>query len=82
MCLGVQGQRQADASVRHHASHFGAAPAEPEREQAFDADRRRQLEADLDREGWGVLRRAQEPSSSQTSRSLPFALTRNLPEWW
>jgi len=48
MCLGVQCQRQADASVRDHASHLGAAQAKPEREQPFDADRHRQLEADQD----------------------------------
>jgi hypothetical protein len=59
MCLGVQCQRQADASVRGHASDLGAAQAEPEREQPFDADRRRQPEADQDPEGCGVIRRVE-----------------------
>jgi hypothetical protein len=59
MCLGVQGQRQADASVCDPAPHLGAAQAEPECEQPFDADRRRQPEADQDPEGCGTVRRAE-----------------------
>ena len=59
MCLGVQCQRQADASVRDPAPYLGAAQAEPEREQPFDADRRRQVEADQDPAGCGAVRRAE-----------------------
>ena len=59
MCFGVQCQRQADASVRGHASHLGAAHAESEHEQPFDADRGRELEADQDGQGCRVVRRVE-----------------------
>ncbi len=56
MSLGVQCQRQADASVRDHAPDLAAAQAESEHEQPFHADRRGQLEADVDRAGRLVIR--------------------------